>query len=401
MKKSPVGAAIGVTLLIAGLAGLLLLSSPGGDAGSSTAGGDGGQAVGPFVKSETAVSPFPPLTRNLSSGLSAGQLAGQRIVAGFEGKTVPAVIRRQVKQGLIGGVILFSDNLGSTRQIERLNRSLQKIPRPEGLRRYPLMIMVDQEGGLVKRLPGPPNASAEQMGARGQAYSRRQGSLAGLNLKTSGFNVDLAPVLDVARPGGVIAETDRGFGSTVRRVNSTAIPFARWLQKSQVAATAKHFPGLGAAGENTDFAVQKIRLSKAVLRKVDMAPYTPFINAGGKLVMVGSAIYPALGSKPAMFEPKIVRGELRQRLGFKGVTITDAMGSVAVSNFGGTKRSAIAAARAGMDILLYGDWQSASLGRVAIASRLRSGKLPRNQFTWATNRTLQLRSGFPTSLAGN
>jgi beta-N-acetylhexosaminidase len=263
------------------------------------------------------------------------------------------------------------------------------------------MIMVDQEGGLVKRLPGAPNASAEQMGARGAAYSRRQGTLTGLNLKTSGFNVDLAPVLDVARPGGVIADTDRGFGSTVRKVEATAIPFARALQRTRVAATAKHFPGLGAARENTDFAVQRIRLSKAALRKVDMAPYTPYINAGGKLIMVGTAIYPALGPKPAAFEPKIVRGELRQRLGFKGVTITDAMGTVAVSDFGGTKRSAIAAAHAGMDILLYSDWQSASQARAAIASRLRNGKLPRAQFTRATNRTLQLRAGFPTSLAGS
>jgi beta-N-acetylhexosaminidase len=209
--------------------------------------------------------------------------------------------------------------------------------------------------------------------------------------------VDLAPVLDVARPGGVIADTDRGFGSTVRRVNSTAIPFSRALQATQVAATAKHFPGLGAATENTDFAVQRIRLSKRTLRRVDMAPYRPFIASGGKLVMVGSAIYPALGPRPAMFEPRIVRGELRQRLGFQGITITDAMGTVAVNDFGGTKRAAIAAAHAGMDILLYGDWQSASRGRVAIASRLRSGKLPRGQFTRATNRTLQLRAGLPGS----
>lgn len=391
LKKSPLGVVAAIVLL-AGLAALLLLSTPGGDSGSSTSGADPA-GVGPFVKSETANSPFPPLTRNISAGLTNHQLAGQRIVAGFEGQTVPTAIRRRIRAGLIGGVILFADNLGSDRQITRLTRALQRIVRPDGLRRYPLMIMVDQEGGLVKRLPGAPNASARQMGVRGTAYSRRQGALTGLNLKTSGINIDLAPVLDVARPGGVIADTERGFGSTVRKVNATAIPFARALQSTRVAATAKHFPGLGAATENTDFAVQRIRLSKAALRKVDMAPYEPFIAAGGKLVMVGSAIYPALGPRPAMFEPKIVRGELRTRLGFRGVTITDAMGTVAVNDFGGTKRSAIAAAHAGMDILLYGDWQSAARGEEAIASRLTSGKLPRDQFTRATNRTLQLRAG--------
>ncbi|MCB0829513.1 MAG: hypothetical protein KDB54_07790 [Solirubrobacterales bacterium] len=391
LRKSPAGTAVTVVLLLAGLAGLVLLSAAGDNSGDSNATA-GSAAVGPFVKSETASSPFPPLTRNLSAGLGINQLAGQRIVAGFEGKSVPPVIRRRIRAGLIGGVILFADNLGSRSQIQRLTRSLQRIGRPAGLRRYPLMIMVDQEGGLVKRLSGAPNASAEQMGARGAAYSRRQGLLTGRNLKNAGFNIDLAPVLDVARPGGVIADTDRGFGSTVKKVNATAIPFAQALQRTGVAATAKHFPGLGAARENTDFAVQRIRLSKAALRKLDMAPYKPYIASRGKLVMVGTAIYPALGPKPAAFEPKVVRGELRLRLGFKGVTITDAMGTVAVSNFGGTKQSAIAAAHAGMDILLYSDWRSAGQGQQAIASRLRTGKLPRAQFIRAVNRTLQLRA---------
>ncbi len=330
---------------------------------------------------------------NLSDGLTDRQLAGQRIVAGFEGKTVPKAIERRIRAGSIGGVILFADNLGSRAQIQRLNRRLQAVPRPAGLRRYPLIVSVDQEGGLVKRLSGAPNASAEQMGARGAAYSQRQGALTGRNLRNAGFNVDLAPVLDVARPGGVIADTDRGFGSTVRQVDATAIPFSRAMQRTGVAATAKHFPGLGAARENTDFAVQRIGLSKVALRRVDMAPYEPFVASGGKLVMVGSAIYPALGKRPAMFEPKIVRGELRLRLGFKGVTITDAMGAVAVTSHSGIKPSAISAAHAGMDILLYGDWQSGSKGGEAIAKRLRTGQLDRDQFTRAVDRILQLRAG--------
>ncbi|MBN8866184.1 MAG: hypothetical protein J0H98_01400 [Solirubrobacterales bacterium] len=329
----------------------------------------------------------------IPAGLTNHQLAGQRVVAGFEGKTVPSVVRRRIEAGLLGGVILFADNLGSRSQVRDLTRSLQKIRRPAGLRRYPLLIMTDQEGGLVKRLSGAPQASAETMGARGPAYSKRQGTLTGRNLKNAGINVDLAPVLDVARPGGVIADTDRGFGSTARQVERNAIPFARAMQRTGVAATAKHFPGLGAAVENTDFAVQRIKLSKAALRRVDMAPYEPYIAAGGDLVMVGTAIYPAFGKNPAAFEPKIVRGELRRRLGFKGVTVTDAMGTVAVSDFGGTKRSAIAGARAGMDILLYSDWQSGGKAESAISQRLRTGQLDRAQFRHSVARILGLRAG--------
>lgn len=166
LRKSPLRAAIGIALLLAGVAALLLLSSPGGDPGSSSGTTANSTGAGPFVKSESASSPFPPLTRNLSAGLTNHQMAGQRIVAGFEGTTVPPVIRSRIKAGLIGGVILFADNLGSDARIRHLTRALQRIRRPDGLRRYPLMIMVDQEGGLVKRLPGAPNASAEQMGRR-------------------------------------------------------------------------------------------------------------------------------------------------------------------------------------------------------------------------------------------
>ena len=75
------------------------------------------------------------------------------------------------------------------------------------------------------------------------------------------------------RPGGVIADTERGFGSTRAQVAATAVPFATGLQDGGVAATAKHFPGLGAASENTDFEAQRIGLSKAELRDVDEAPY--------------------------------------------------------------------------------------------------------------------------------
>ncbi len=190
----------------------------------------------------------------------------------------------------------------------------------------------------MKRVSGAPNASAQKMGARGAAFSREQGRLTARNLRDLGINVDLAPVLDVARPGGVIAATERGFGAGVQRVAATAVPFAQALQQGGVAATGKHFPGFGAATENTDFAVQRIHLSKARLRAVDEAPYRAYIGAGGKLVMLSTAIYPALSPLPAAFSPQIATGELRDRLGFEGVSITDALETVAVRSYGGPRQ---------------------------------------------------------------
>jgi beta-N-acetylhexosaminidase len=253
-------------------------------------------------------------------------------------------------------------------------------------------VLVDQEGGQVQRVGGAPGASAAEMGRRGAAFSQRQGRLTARNLRDLGANVDLAPVLDVARPGGTIAASERGFGTGAPDVVATAIPFAKGLQQGGVAATAKHFPGLGAATENTDSAVQRIGLEGATLGAVDEAPYRAFVAAGGDLVMLSTAIYPALAPDPASFSRAIATGELRNRLGFEGVSITDALDTVAVRAFGGPSRAAEAAARAGSDLLLFTDLGSAEKARRALLAKLRTGGLDRAEFEAAAQRVLDLRA---------
>jgi beta-N-acetylhexosaminidase len=344
-------------------------------------------AIGVSLGDGSGATPGP------ASRLPPSQLAGQRIVAGFPGREAPGPVKRMIRRGELAGVILFSANLPDRAGARRLVRRLQAIPRPPGLR-DPLLVMVDQEGGLVKRLPGPPSVSAEQMGRRGAAFSRRQGRATASSLRDVGIDVDLAPVLDVARPGGVIAATERGFGSTASRVAATAVPFAAGLQEGGVAATAKHFPGLGAARENTDFAVQRIGLSRRTLRAVDEVPYRRFVEQGGAMVMLSTAIYPAFSLIPAAFARPIATGELRSRLGFEGVSITDALESAAVRAFGGPAKAAVAAARAGTDLLLFADFRAAAKARRALVKGLRDGRLDRAGLERSVERTLDLRRDF-------
>ena len=333
---------------------------------------------------------------SVASTLPLRQLAGERLVTAMTGGEVSPKLRAAIHEGAVAGVILFSENLPSRAAGRRLIARLQAIKRPPALR-DPLLIMVDQEGGLVKRVDGAPNASAAEMGERGAAFSREQGRLTARNLGELGINVDLAPVLDVARPGGTIAATGRGFGATARQVAATAVPFAASLQWAGVAATGKHFPGLGAAGENTDDAVQRIGVSKARLRAVDEAPYRAFVAAGGDLVMLGTAIYPAFSSLPAAFARPIATGELRRRLGFEGVTITDALETVAVRAFGGPAKAGVAAARAGSDLLLYTHLGAAEEAGRALVQKLRSGALDRDEFEAAAQRVLDLRKKLAAS----
>jgi beta-N-acetylhexosaminidase len=348
-----------------------------------------GLAIGAFVLGATLSDGTPPQPP-AASALSLPQLAGERVIAGFSGTRAPAPLERMVRRGEVAGVVLFSDNLLSRAAGRRLIERLEATPRPPGLR-DPLLVMTDQEGGLVKRIGGAPTASAREMGARGAAFTRAQGARTAANLRDLGVNVDLAPVLDVARPGGTIAEAERGFGSTATRVAATAVPFATALEAGGVAAAGKHFPGFGSARLNTDDAVQRIDLSKSTLRTIDEAPYRPFIAAGGDLVMLSTAIYPALSDRPAAFSAAIATGELRRRLGFEGVSITDALNTVAVHAFGNPAKAARAAAGAGADLLLYTTPAEAMKAHQTLVQSLKHATLPRSSFEESVSRILRLR----------
>ncbi len=172
--------------------------------------------------------------------------------------------------------------------------------------------------------------------------------------------------------------------------------FIKAQQKVGVAATAKHFPGLGAAAtaQNTDVRPVTLHMSLRSLRSVDEAPYPAAIAAGVHLVMVSWAVYPALDSRrPAGLSATVVQKELRQRLKFGGVTITDALEAGALRAFGTVPARGVLAARAGMDLLLFSG-QTVSQGadgRSALASALRSGKLGRAAFLASVNRVIALR----------
>ncbi|HKF81812.1 MAG TPA: glycoside hydrolase family 3 N-terminal domain-containing protein [Solirubrobacterales bacterium] len=337
-----------------------------------------------------------PPRPSVAETLPAKLLAGERIVAGFDDTAISPALRGAIREGRIAGVVLFADNFPSRAAGRRLIARLQAIRRPPKLR-DPLLVMTDQEGGLVKRISGAPTASAQEMSARGAAFSARRGRRTAADLRDVGVNVDLAPVLDVGRPGGVIAQTERSFGATASRVAATAIPFAEGLRDGGVVATGKHFPGFGAAGENTDFSVERIDLSKRELRAVDERPYGAFAAAGGEVVMLSTAIYPVFSGDPAAFTRSIVTGELRDRLGFDGVTVTDALETPAVAHFGTTAEAAAAGARAGADILLYARLGPAERAWQALSAKLRAGALRRSEFEEAAQRVLDLRAGLATA----
>ena len=225
------------------------------------------------------------------------------------------------------------------------------------------------------------------------------GTGAGRNLRGVGMNVNLAPVLDVFYTAGdFIDQYQRSFGSDPATVADLGSAFISAQQATGVAATAKHFPGLGSAAtsQNTDLGPVTLGVSANQLRTFDEVPYPVAISTGVMLVMCSWAVYPALDPNlPAGLSPTIVDGELRGRNGFRGVTITDALEAGALGAYGSTAQRAVKAAAAGMDLILCSarDVSQGQGARSALAAALGNGTLDPTSFHAATQRISRLRSG--------
>jgi beta-N-acetylhexosaminidase len=336
--------------------------------------------------------------------LSPAQLAGQRVIYSYSGLTPPAALLSLIRHGDAAGVIFFGDNIASDAQISAVIRTLEAADAsPENPVRAPLLLMTDQEGGEVRRLPGAPLRSEKQVGESAHPVhaAANAGAAAGQNLRGVGMNVNLAPVLDVFRaPGDFDDQFQRSYSMNPAVVSRLGAAFITAQQHVGVAATAKHFPGLGAATatQNTDMRPVTLNLPAAAIRAVDELPYSAATAAGVKLVMLSWAVYPALGSKrPAGLSGLIIQGELRSRLRFKGVTITDALGAGALGPFGSIANRAWLAAGAGMDLLLCagGTPAEGEAAQASLAARYRSGSLNHAAFQAAVARILALRSSLP------
>ena len=322
--------------------------------------------------------------------LTPEQLAGQHVIFPFAGRTPPPALLRRIRRGEAAGVIFLGSNLGTPAQVRALTGRLRAIPRPPGLR-APLLLMVDQEGGSVQRLPGAPWRSAPAMAATGDpAVARAEGRATAATLRAAGMNVDLAPVVDVVRPESALQAEGRGFGFTAASASRFGAAFARGLSEGGVAATAKHFPGFGAAVSNTDTGAVRIPVPLQELRAVDGRPFSAAIGAGARLVMVASAIYPALSEVPAVLSPRVVQRELRERLRFDGVTISDDLEAPA---FAGRGDVAVRALRAGVDLLLFArTYAGAARGAAALADAIRAGAIDRAALDASLRRVLALRA---------
>ena len=315
--------------------------------------------------------------------------AGRKVMVRMEGSATPE-LRGAARAGEIGGVILFPP---AGIESQELATELTRVQRAAARGGNPgLLVAIDQEGGIVKRLPAlPPQASPATLAQGGDTgAARREGVATGVALRELGIDVNLAPVLDVPVSGRQFM-APRAFGFEPGQVERLGLAFAAGQRAEGVAATAKHFPGLGRAPANTDLTPTVVGASEPELER-DLTPFRAAVGAGIDLVMVSSASYPALGTAaPAALTPGIAKGLLRDRLGFEGVAISDDLLAPAIAATRPIGEAAVLAAGAGIDLLLVARKNAPGIAR-ELRMALAAGELDETQLRESCARITELKA---------
>jgi beta-N-acetylhexosaminidase len=260
--------------------------------------------------------------------------------------------RDALAQYPVGGLVYFAKNIKSEDQIrEMLTNTVQYA-------RYPLFLAVDEEGGSVSRVAsagiGEKSASAEDIGATGNADNAYQAGVAiGGTLSGLGFNLDFAPVADLANVENSIME-GRSYGADSGMVSGFVSSMMMGLKEQKVTACLKHFPGIGSSTEDTHDGMASTDRSAEQFWAEELAVFQTGIDSGAEMIMVSHMAAPALtgDNEPSVFSKVLVTDILRGQMYFEGVIITDALNMKAISDFYGADEAAVMAILAGCDMLL-------------------------------------------------
>lgn len=277
---------------------------------------------------------------------------GQLLIVGFEGTHLPFPLVGAITKGEVGGVILFARNFESREQIQALTAQIHGIESP-----YPVWIGVDQEGGKVQRI-GESLGSARIPPALEIAQTTPQNARdiaenTGRDLKSLGFDINFAPVLDIhTNPDNPIIAT-RAFGTTPEQVIEFAIPTMEGLRKSGIIPCGKHFPGHGDTLLDSHTDLPEVMHDMQRLRNVEFKPFRAAIDAGIPMIMTAHIVMTGLGERfPSTLSPLVVTDILRGELGYKGVIVSDDLEMDAIIDRFSTLKAVMLGLRAGVDAFL-------------------------------------------------
>ena len=278
---------------------------------------------------------------------------GQLVISGVNSTSIDSTIENLIKKRYISGVILFNRNISNAHQLLDLTNSLKNINKSNTI---PLFISVDEEGGIVSRLPKefvklPKNNYIGKI--NNSNFSYNVGKSIGKELSALGYNMDFAPVIDInSNPKNPVIGS-RAFGNNKEIVTKLGIKTMEGIQSENIISVIKHFPGHGDTSVDSHIGLPIVNNDLTRLNKLELFPFKSAIKNGADVVMVSHILLPKIDSKyPASLSNKITTDLLRKELNFKGVIITDDMTMGAITENYDIGNAAVKALLARSDIIL-------------------------------------------------
>lgn len=322
------------------------------------------------------------------------------MAASFSGPTISDGLRHLILDEKVGTVLIFADNFSDSASLASLTSNLQVLGRQAGLP-APLLIAVDEEGGRVMRITDgvAPLPSQLELGAAGPQAVRDAVGANASGLHALGVQLNLAPVADLRTNPADAVIGDRSYGGDPAAVGKLVAASIDGMHDGGVAATLKHFPGLGGAAGDPHAAMPTDSETLDQWAATQARSFQAGIDAGADAVMTTALVVPGLdpSGTPALFSRAVVTGLLRDRLHFQGVIVTDGLGMGGITMLYNLPDATVAAVRAGNDLVLLnsGDAGYEESAIEAVKQQVRSGSIPMEQIQASAGRVIALRARWP------
>lgn len=281
------------------------------------------------------------------------QMLGQKLIFGFHGETLSEEFKDLIREYKIGNVILFLRNVKSADQLRRLCGEVQDLIRAET--GYPAFIVIDQEGGMVSRLPkdavNVPGAMA--IAATGDPENARKASEITIRqLRGLGANFNMAPVLDVNNNPANPVIGVRSFGDKPERVAAFGVASAQPYEGSGILCCGKHFPGHGDTAVDSHLGIPMVDKTEEELEQVELIPFRAAVEAGIQAIMISHVMFPKIEAErvPCTMSRTFVTDLLKKKMGYDGLILTDCMEMLAIQEHYGTPEGTVASIKAGVDL---------------------------------------------------
>lgn len=294
-----------------------------------------------------------PIIEKIDS-MSIEEKIGQMLMFGFEDIQVNDETRKLIDDYHVGGVILFKKNITGSQQLLDLNNQIKEIN--SGHNNIPIFISVDEEGGLISRMPSeiinlPDSKDIGDSHRSELAY--QVGEAIGERVSSFGFNMTMAPVLDInSNPANPVIGK-RAFGDNKEIVSEMGIEEMKGIQSQNIIPVVKHFPGHGDTDVDSHLGLPVVNHGLEKVRQMELVPFQNAVNQQADMTMVAHLLLPEIDSKyPSSLSKNVITNILREELKFNGVVITDDMTMGAIIENYDIGEASIKAVQAGNDIVL-------------------------------------------------